>query len=60
MFNVVIADRNSKNLNCVVAFSNMSEKEAKTIADHMNTLNVQAGKVTGQVIKFFFKAIKNG
>lgn len=60
MFNVIIYDRNSKNLNCVVAFSNMSEKDAKTIAGHMNTLNIQAAKMTGAVIKFIFKAVKNG
>ncbi len=55
MANVIITSTET-NLTKIV-FHDMTMENAKTIADHMNTLNKLTAERTGQIIKLVFKAI---
>jgi hypothetical protein len=55
MANVIITSTET-NLTKIV-FHDMTLANAKTIADHMNTLNKLTAERTGQIIKLVFKAI---
>lgn len=55
MANVIITSPES-NLTTVV-FRNMTNEQAKTIADHMNNLNKVAANHIGKTIQLVFKVI---
>jgi hypothetical protein len=40
-----------------IVFTAMTLETAETIANHMNTLNINAAKKIGQAVKFVYKVI---